>query len=88
MYKGKVISIDRPSGFGFIETDEGQKVFFHQRWLRKVKFRDLKLGDEMIFAINFGPRGPRAFNMMPASEEESLTSVSAGDALFKEEVES
>jgi len=84
MEKGKIKSIDRPKGFGFIETDEGAKVFFHQRWLRKIKFKDLKEGEEVIFEINDGPRGPRAINLDLASETEELVKIRAGDDLFKD----
>lgn len=86
MERGKIKTIDRPKGFGFIETDEGTKVFFHQRWLRKIKFKDLKEGDEVAFEINDGPRGPRAFNVGIASpsDREELVRVRAGDSIFKD----
>ena len=84
--KGKIKSIERPKGYGFIEADDGQKVFFHQRWLRKVKFKDLEEGDEVVFSINMGTRGPRAYNLNLADNEE-LETVAAGrrgDELFKD----
>ncbi len=84
MQKGKIKSIDRPKGFGFIETDEGAKVFFHQRWLRKVKFKDLNLGDEVVFEINPGPRGPRAFNLELASDMEEFAEARHGSDIFKD----
>ena len=85
MHKGKIKSIDRENGFGFIEGEDGQKVFFHQRWLRKTKFRDLKLGDEVVFDIDQGPRGPRAFHLMLASEAvKEQTRVRPVDMLFKD----
>ena len=63
MYKGVIKSIERHKGYGFIEAEDGQIVFFHQRWLKNLKFCDLSEGDEVVFAINQGPRGPRAFNL-------------------------
>ncbi len=85
MFKGKVIEIDRPRGFGFIETDEGAKIFFHQRWLRKIRFRDLNIGDEVVFAVNHGPRGLRAHNLQLAADIDDMVQVSRGDELFKEQ---
>ncbi|SYZ72569.1 Cold shock protein CspB (modular protein) [Candidatus Zixiibacteriota bacterium] len=85
MFRGKVIEIDRPRGFGFIKTDSGEKIFFHQRWLRKIRFRELQIGDEVIFTINQGPRGPRAHNLRLAADAEEIVQVSRGDELFKEQ---
>jgi cold shock CspA family protein len=63
MYHGIIASIIRTHGYGFIEHDVYDRVFFHQRLLRGVRFRDLKKGDTVNFDINFGPRVPRAFNL-------------------------
>lgn len=84
MYKGKIKSIDRENGFGFIEAEDGQKVFFHQRWLRKTKFRDLKLGDDVVFDIDHGNRGARAFHMMLASDVKEESRLRAVDSIFKD----
>lgn len=83
MIKGRIITIVRSHGFGFIETEEGEKVFFHQRWLRKVKFKDLNEGDEVMFLVNRGPRGPRAFSLNLVTDEDILETVDRGDELFK-----
>lgn len=64
MYQGIIVSIVRTHGYGFIENDVYDRVFFHQRWLRGVRFCDLKEGDTVSFDINTGPRGPRAFNLV------------------------
>nr|MBN2277457.1 cold shock domain-containing protein [candidate division Zixibacteria bacterium] len=69
MDRGKIVSIERSKGYGFIEMEDGEKVFFHQRWLRKIKFRQLNEGDEVVFTINIGPRGPRAFHLNLADQE-------------------
>ncbi|RKX21205.1 MAG: hypothetical protein DRP51_04645, partial [Candidatus Zixiibacteriota bacterium] len=71
MYKGKIISIERSKGYGFIQSEVYDKLFFHQRWLRKVKFRDLEVGSEVTFGVNQGPRGPRAFNICLAGQNEN-----------------
>ena len=85
MFKGKIKSIERSKGFGFIETDEGEKVFFHQRWLRKIKFRDLNEGDEVVFSANMGPRGLRAYHLnLAGNEEGEQVRVTRADELFKD----
>lgn len=83
MIKGKIVAIERSHGFGFIETESGERVFFHQRWLRKVKFKDLREGDEVAFLVNRGPRGPRAFNLNLVVDEDLLETANRGDELFK-----
>jgi len=85
MLKGKITSIDRSKGYGFIESEDGQKVFFHQRWLRKLKFRELYEGAEVVFSINDGPRGPRAYHLNLADREEEIpTAAQRADQLFKD----
>ena len=69
---GIIKEIERSSGYGFIEAENGRKIFFHQRWLRKVRFRNLNVGDEVTFSINDGPRGPRAHHLSLASDEEEI----------------
>lgn len=85
MFKGKIKSIERSKGFGFIETDEGDKVFFHQRWLRKTKFRDLNEGDDVVFSANMGPRGLRAYHLSLAGDEEGEpVRITRANELFKD----
>lgn len=72
MIKGKIVVIERSKGYGFIEADDGSEIFFHQRWLRKIKFRELNIGDEVVFAVHTGPRGLRAYNLVPASYREEV----------------
>jgi cold shock CspA family protein len=85
MARGKITFIERPKGYGFIETEVGLKVFFHQRWLKKIKFRDLQIGDEVVFSINRGPRGPRAYNLSHPSEEGEPEPVARPiEAIFKD----
>jgi CspA family cold shock protein len=84
MYKGIIKSIERSKGFGFIETDEEDRIFFHQRWLRKVRFKDLHEGVEVVFQIKQGPRGPRATNLNLRENAEEPGSTSHPEEIFKE----
>lgn len=81
--KGIIKSIKRSEGYGFVETEEGERVFFHQRWLKKAKFRDLHEGDKVVFAVNQGPRGLRANHLSLAGDEEEAIKVERGQELFK-----
>lgn len=66
--KGKIARVtDR--GFGFITPDDGQKdVFFHAKDLVDVDFNDLREGEDVLFDIVEGPKGPAAANVRRASE--------------------
>lgn len=83
MFQGKIIEIVRESGYGFIETEDGQKVFFHQRWLKHVKFRELRIGQPMVFDINKGPRGSRPHNLMKAEDKDLFVKSRPIESLFK-----
>ena len=51
-------------GFGFISMGQGKKdLFFHTKNLRNVNFEDLKVGDELEFDIDEGPKGAFATNI-------------------------
>lgn len=69
MAKGVVVRIERSNGFGFIEMEDGKSVFFHQRWLKGMKFRDIRIGSIIEFDLEQGYRGPKAINMRFASDD-------------------
>lgn len=84
MTLGTIIEVARESGYGFIETEDGHKVFFHQRWLKHVKFRELRIGQQVVFDINSGPRGLRAHNLMKAEDKDHFIKSSRSiESLFK-----
>jgi len=83
MTQGTIVEIVREKGYGFIEAENGRKIFFHQRWLKHVKFRDLRVGQAVIFDINEGPRGCRAHNLMRAEDKELFIKPRPIEALFK-----
>ncbi len=53
-------------GFGFIDTGEGQDLFFHMSNLQGVRFEELREGQSVTFEVGQGPKGPRAENVTPA----------------------
>jgi cold shock protein len=52
-------------GYGFIETDSGQDIFFHRSNLDDVQFDDLYEGQKVSYTEGRGPKGPRAENVKP-----------------------
>lgn len=53
-------------GFGFIDTGEGQDLFFHLSNLEGVRFEELQEGQRVSFDKGQGPKGPRAENVRPS----------------------
>lgn len=50
-------------GFGFIETESGQDLFFHSSNLEGVAFEQLYEGQRVSFTEGRGEKGPRAENV-------------------------
>ncbi len=60
MAVGVVLSFDDEEGYGFIEIDEGEKIFVHHSSILMDGFRTLSPGAKVIFDIEVGKRGPEA----------------------------
>ena len=52
-------------GFGFIDTESGEDLFFHSSNLDGVSFDQLKKGERVSFTEGRGEKGPRAENVKP-----------------------
>jgi CspA family cold shock protein len=64
MAQGKIKRLtDR--GFGFIDTGDGQDLFFHMSNLQGVAFEQLREGQAVTYDVGQGPKGPRAENVRP-----------------------
>jgi CspA family cold shock protein len=50
-------------GFGFIDTGNGQDVFFHMSNLEGVTYEELQEGQRVTYTDGQGPKGPRAENV-------------------------
>ena len=57
---GQVISLLPEEGYGFIETSEGDEVYFHQNSLLNCALRDLEVGSEVRFSQQMGDKGLQA----------------------------
>ncbi|MCK4657271.1 MAG: cold shock domain-containing protein [candidate division Zixibacteria bacterium] len=70
MAKGVVVRIERDHGYGFIQMEDGSEVFFHQRWLRGIKFRGIRIGTILEFELERGYRGLKAISIELATDDE------------------
>ncbi len=66
---GKVKTLT-DKGFGFIQIPGQRKdLFFHSKSLDGVAFDDLQVGDELVFDVEEGDKGPFATNVGRSMEE-------------------
>lgn len=72
MAKGVVVRIERSHGYGFIQMEDGSEAFFHQRWLRGLKFRSIRIGSILEFDLERGYRGLKAINMRMVDDENQV----------------
>ncbi len=50
-------------GFGFIDTESGEDLFFHSSNLEGVTFEQLHEGQRVSYTEGRGEKGPRAENV-------------------------
>ena len=50
-------------GFGFIDTETGEDLFFHSSNLEGVTFEQLSEGQRVSYTEGRGEKGPRAENV-------------------------
>jgi CspA family cold shock protein len=63
MSRGKVKWFDTKKGFGFIQSEDGNDVFVHYTSIQTEGFKNLEQGQEVIFDITEGKKGPQAANV-------------------------
>jgi CspA family cold shock protein len=65
--KGTVKWFDDSKGYGFIaRQDDGKDVFVHHSAIVGEGFKSLAEGQEVIFEVQQGEKGPSASNVQPA----------------------
>jgi len=60
MPQGKIKRLVSDRGFGFIEGDRGDDLFFHHSSLVGVTIEELREGQELEYSVGRGPKGPCA----------------------------
>lgn len=61
---GKVKWFDTARGYGFIEQETGGDVFVHFSAILEDGFKNLVEGQEVVFDVVTGNRGPQAANVL------------------------
>jgi CspA family cold shock protein len=64
MSEGKIKKITQ-KGFGFIETPNGQDLFFHSSAVADGRFDELVEGQHVTYDEGRGPKGPCAERVQP-----------------------
>ena len=65
--QGKVKWFNPTKGFGFIEREDKEKdVFVHVSAVRDAGMNGLDEGQDLIFDVEDGPKGPSAVNLKTA----------------------
>jgi cold shock CspA family protein len=58
-----------PSGeFGFLETGDGQEIYFHRNSVLNDGFAKLGVGSRVTFAEEQGDKGPQATTVKPTGK--------------------
>ena len=63
MENGKVKWFSNQKGYGFIQKDDGDDIFVHFSAIHSEGFKTLAQGQEVIFDVSEGPKGPQAANV-------------------------
>ena len=70
MASGKIKKLVQDKGFGFIQTDSGEDVFFHHSIVANHGFDNLTEGQRVEYTVEDGQggkgKGPRAASVTPA----------------------
>lgn len=62
---GRVREVFRGEGYGFIETEDGRDVYFHENDVREGSFEQLDRGTPVAFSEESGDEGPQASAVRP-----------------------
>ncbi len=60
MPQGKIKRLVSDRGFGFIEGDRDNDLFFHHSEVQGASIEELREGQVVEYEVGRGPKGPRA----------------------------
>ena len=64
MQRGVVKWFDPVKGYGFIAGDDGNDVFIHQSNILMKGFRNLEVGQRVIYQVESTEKGNKAVNVV------------------------
>jgi CspA family cold shock protein len=68
MPDGKVKWFNNAKGYGFITTEDGTDAFVHYKDIGGEGFKSLVEGEDVVFELAEGPKGPKALNVVKKEE--------------------
>jgi cold shock CspA family protein len=63
--RGRVCELDAGAGYGFIETSDGRRIYFHRNAVLDGGFDALAIGSAVRFVEEMGHEGPQASTVVP-----------------------
>ncbi|HSG47997.1 MAG TPA: cold shock domain-containing protein [Longimicrobiales bacterium] len=61
----RLLADDHGVRYGYIESRDGEQVYFHENALVGVDFHELEVGDEVLIAVSGGDQGLQASTVEP-----------------------
>lgn len=58
--RGKVLRIFPGEGYGFLLSEDGREIYFHENSVLGNAFKELNEGDEVVYKEERGDKGPQA----------------------------
>ena len=65
LIRGRIAKIFADRGYGFVETETHQEVYFHANSVHGIAFAELEVGMTMDLEIEAGEKGPQASRITP-----------------------
>ena len=70
--RGKVKWFSNSKGYGFIEQEDGDDAFVHYSDIvDESEYKTLEEGEEVLYELTAGEKGPKAVNVLRATDEAS-----------------
>ena len=78
MSRGRIKRLITDRGFGFIETTQGEDLFFHCSKLREIEFADLHENQIVEFDVAQFPQGLQAVNVRTSGSDIDESQIDNG----------